>query len=155
MNRVATARLVYEHLRQADKDVTLLTGRMRAIDRDDVVRDLESLKTSAQREDRTRFIVATQTLEVGADLDFDGLVTKCASLDALRQCFGRLNRGGRDNLDARAAIVVRADQANPKTSDDPVYGTALAATWKWLKERANKDEIDFGYVWHYARRGGA
>ncbi len=146
VNRVATAKLVYEHLHKADKDVTLLTGRMRGIDRDDVVRDLESLKTGVQREDRTRFIVATQTLEVGADLDFDGLVTECASLDALRQRFGRLNRGGRDNIEARAAIVVRADQINPKTADDPVYGTALAETWQWLKERANKDQIDFGFA---------
>ena len=122
VNRVATARRVYEHLRKGDpdRDVTLLTGRMRAIDRDDVVRDLKSLKTGEDREDRTHFVVATQTLEVGADLDFDGLVTECASLDALRQRFGRLNRGGRDNIDARAAIVVRADQTNPKTSDDPV-----------------------------------
>ena len=146
VNRVATARLVHEHLDKADKDVTLLTGRMRAIDRDDVVHDLESLKTGASREDRTRFIVATQTLEVGADLDFDGLVTECASLDALRQRFGRLNRGGRDNIEARATIVVRADQTNPKTSDDPVYGTALAETWQWLNEKAGKDGIDFGYA---------
>ena len=146
VNRVATARLVYEHLRKDGKDVILLTGRMRAIDRDDVVHDLESLKTGAKREDRTRFIVATQTLEVGADLDFDGLVTECASLDALRQRFGRLNRGGRDNIEARAAIVVRADQTNPKTADDPVYGTALAETWQWLNEQAGKDAIDFGYA---------
>ena len=147
VNRVATAKLVYENLRKADKDVTLLTGRMRAIDRDDVVRDLESLKTGAEREERTRFIVATQTLEVGADLDFDGLVTECASLDALRQRFGRLNRDGR-SIDATAAIVVRADQTNPnsKTAEDPVYGTALTETWQWLKERANKDEIDFGFA---------
>ena len=146
VNRVATARLVHEHLRKDGKDVILLTGRMRAIDRDDVVHDLESLKTGAEREDRTRFIVATQTLEVGADLDFDGLVTECASLDALRQRFGRLNRGGRDNIEARAAIVVRADQTNPKTADDPVYGTALAETWQWLNEQAGKDAIDFGYA---------
>ena len=94
VNRVATAKLVYGELRKNGKDATLLTGRMRAIDRDDVVRDLESLKTGADREERTRFIVATQILEVGADLDFDGLVTECASLDALRQRFGRLNRDG-------------------------------------------------------------
>ena len=149
VNRVATARLVYEHLRRGDpdRDVILLTGRMRAIDRDHVVRDLKSLKTGEDREDRTRFVVATQTLEVGADLDFDGLVTECASLDALRQRFGRLNRDGRP-IEAKAAIVIRRDQTNPqsKTADDPVYGTVLAETWQWLKERANQDEIDFGFA---------
>lgn len=150
VNRVATARLVYEHLDKAGKDVALLTGRMRAIDRDEVVRDLESLKTGADREERTRFIVATQTLEVGADLDFDGLVTECASLDALRQRFGRLNRDGR-SIDARAVIVIRADQAkaNSKAANDPVYGKALAETWQWLNEKAGNDGIDFGYAAMY------
>ena len=148
VNRVATAKLVYEELRKDGKDATLLTGRMRAIDRDDVVRDLESLKTGADREKRTRFIVATQTLEVGADLDFDGLVTECASLDALRQRFGRLNRDGRRDIEAKAAVVVRADQANPasKTADDPVYGAALSETWQWLDAKSVDGEVDFGYA---------
>ena len=150
VNRVATARLVYEHLDKDGKDVVLLTGRMRAIDRDEVLRDLESLKTGktgADREERTRFIVATQTLEVGADLDFDGLVTECASLDALRQRFGRLNRDGR-SIDSRAVIVIRADQteANSKAANDPVYGEALTETWQWLSEKVGNDGIDFGYT---------
>ena len=146
VNRVATARLVHRKLAQYDRDVTLLTGRMRPIDRDDV--DLAELKTGAQRNlDHARFIVATQCLEVGADLDFDGLVTECASLDALRQRFGRLNRDGRP-IEARATIVIRSDQTNPSgmKGDDPIYGTALAATWQWLKSNSRKDEIDLGYA---------
>jgi CRISPR-associated endonuclease/helicase Cas3 len=148
VNRVATAKLAYEELRKDGKDATLLTGRMRAIDRDDIVRDLESLKTGADREKRTRFIVATQTLEVGADLDFDGLVTECASLDALRQRFGRLNRDGRRDIEAKATVVVRADQTNPasKTAYDPVYGAALSETWQWLNAKSVNGEVDFGYA---------
>ncbi len=146
VNRVDAARLVYQHLYKDGRDVTLLTGRMRAIDRDDVVRDLDSLKTGSPREDRERFIIATQTLEVGADLDFDGLVTECASIDALRQRFGRLDRDGRA-IEARATIVIRADQSRPNrgAGNDPVYGTALTETWQWLNEKAGKDGIDFGY----------
>lgn len=85
----------------------------------------------------------TQTLEVGADLDFDALVTECASLDALRQRFGRLNRMGRD-IAARGVILVRWDQE--KSSDeDPVYGGALAETWAWLNANLNGEgRIDFG-----------
>ena len=146
VNRVAVARAVYQRLNQKGRDAILLTGRMRSIDRDDVAGSLQPLKTGADRDGRERFVVATQTLEVGADLDFDGLVTECASLDALRQRFGRLNRAGRA-IEARSAIVTRADQTNPnsKTADDPIYGIALAETWQWLKQRADKDVIDFGY----------
>ena len=147
VNRVATAKLVYDHLRQEGRDVTLLVGRMRVIDRDDVVQRLRPLKTGAPREDVVRFVVATQTLEVGADLDFDGLVTECASIDALRQRFGRLNRGGR-RIEARSSIIIRSDQVNPnnRATDDPVYGLALVETWQWLNSQANDGMVDFGYA---------
>lgn len=158
VNRVATARAVHKILRPRFPESTvLLTGRMRPFDKDDTVREkLKPLSSGLAQEHRLaapRFVVATQTLEVGADLDFDLLVTECASLDALRQRFGRLNRMGlviesRDAegrpTGARAAILVRADQSE-KSDDDPVYGSALANTWRWLLEQAgDAGEIDFG-----------
>ncbi|MGI9301663.1 MAG: type I-G CRISPR-associated helicase/endonuclease Cas3g [Gammaproteobacteria bacterium] len=148
VNRVATARETYRLLRTTHGErATLLTGRMRAIDKDDAVVDrLEPLMSHhavGRQLDHPAFIVATQTLEVGADLDFDALVTECASLDALRQRFGRLNRMGRP-IEAHAVIFVRADQAE-KSDDDPVYGAALANTWNTLQKWATSDgEVDFG-----------
>ena len=149
-NRVATARETRRQLSSQEDVVTaLLTGRMRAADKDAAVARLKDLQLESGVS-RTRelpkpvIVVATQTLEVGADLDFDGLVTECASLDALRQRFGRLNRMGR-NIDARAVILIRADQARPKRDDDPIYGEALTNTWKWLNNHKNaEDEVDFG-----------
>ena len=150
VNRVATAREIYclLHSRE-DIDAVLLTGRMRPVDKEVLVQRLEPLQSS-QSAERTlakpMIVVATQTLEVGADLDFDGLATECASLDALRQRFGRLNRMGRE-IDARAAILIRGDQTGDK-GDDPVYGEALTKTWHWLNEcKDDNGEVDFGIAY--------
>lgn len=171
VNRVATARAIYEMLREqqtagdgtqtvpADASIELVIASMRPLDRDEQVERLRPLVGPARptRSERTSFVVATQCLEVGADFDFDVLITECASLDALRQRFGRLNRSGRD-VPVRAVIV--ADRKSIKPDDkldddkplDPIYGNALARTWNWLSERASEvtsdgkaiKQIDFG-----------
>ena len=147
VNRVAAARKTWRRLRERENiETVLLTGRMRPIDKDEVVDRLKPLQAGLSEKralPKPLVVVATQTLEVGADLDFDGLVTECASLDALRQRFGRLNRMGRP-IEARAAILIRGDQAGEK-ADDPIYGKALAKTWNWLNEcKDNNGEVDFG-----------
>jgi CRISPR-associated endonuclease/helicase Cas3 len=82
-------------------------------------------------------------------LDFDALVTEAASLDALRQRFGRLNRGGRE-ITTRAVIVLPGDQNLPtdKLDEaapcDPIYGNAIPRTWRWLSSLAQAGAVDFG-----------
>ena len=150
-NRVATAREVFRRLAiKPQVDAMLLTGRMRPVDKDSATRRLKQLSLHSARSsdrilDRPAIVAATQTLEVGADLDFDGLVTECAGLDALRQRFGRLNRMGRD-LECLAKIFIRGDQAKRSSAPDPVYGEALAKTWHWLKAVAKRGNgtVDFG-----------
>lgn len=152
VNRVATARETFRRLSE-HKDIIslLLTGRMRPVDKDAVVGRLQELNLHSSRSadrdlEKPVIVIATQTLEVGADLDFDGLITECASLDALRQRFGRLNRMGRD-IDALAKILIRGDQAKPKKGQeaDPIYGRALTNTWKWLNKHKNQNgDVDFG-----------
>ena len=148
VNRVATAKAIYEKLRENYKDqpevvVELVIGSMRPIDRDRQAERLQELvgPKRPERSEKTSFIVATQCLEVGADYDFDALICECASLDALRQRFGRLNRGGR-SIDAKAVILVdeKAIKDESKLDDsqplDRIYGNALSRTWNWLWDKA-------------------
>lgn len=139
VNRVLTARELKAEL---GDEAVLLTGRMRPLDRDKLF--AERLKPLLSNAEGTppRFVIGTQCLECGADFDFHALVTECASLDALRQRFGRLNRVAKRPT-AKAVIVVRADQCDD-SSTDPVYGSSLASTWKWLKGKATGDVFDFG-----------
>jgi CRISPR-associated endonuclease/helicase Cas3 len=95
-------------------------------------------------------MVSTQCIEVGADFSFDALLTEAASLDALRQRFGRLNRFGRSQS-ASATILIRDEDAK-EGADDFVYGTAMSECWRMLLEKAEtqpdgKSErklLDFG-----------
>jgi CRISPR-associated endonuclease/helicase Cas3 len=147
VNRVASAggiaRQLTELLR-SEARVTLLTGRMRPLDRDDVLRELRpAVQTGRERsaDGPKRVIVGTQCLEAGADFDFDALVTEAASLDSLRQRFGRVDRLG-EYRNAEGVIV-----HDKSTKDDPVYGNAIVETIRWFKEQEKerskklKDEL--------------
>ena len=129
-NTVARARAVFDTLARPDADTVLLTGRIRPADRDYLLRRgwYERVRAGRVRgPGRPLIVVATQTIEVGADIDADALVTESAPLDALIQRLGRLNRLG--HLDAAPAVVVHDPGCGP---DDPIYGPARLATWHWL-----------------------
>jgi CRISPR-associated endonuclease/helicase Cas3 len=154
VNRVGTARMVAAELKKEHgARVTLLIGRLRPLDREALTGEIQTrLSTNSDPADfdgKQDIVVSTQCLEVGADLDFDALVTEAASLDALRQRFGRLNRAGRD-ITPRAVIVLPADQNLPagklddKAPSDPIYGNAIPRTWHWLHSIAEQGFVDFG-----------
>lgn len=165
VNRVASAREVFQRLDEArrtgrcDADLLLLTGRCRPLDRDRLLRRFWSrLRAGRARTDSDArlIVVATQCIEAGANLDFDSIVTEIASLDALRQRFGRLDRFGElENTTAR--IVARTDHVHRNASADLIYGSALKTTWKALhdslpnakkkKPQAELPLIDFGIKW--------
>lgn len=145
VNRVKTARLVSQELAADGRNVHLLIGRMRPVDRMELAPDVRALTSDQQREERAPvFVVATQCLEVGADLDFDAIVTECASIDALVQRFGRLDRTGNlshSGVTPQGRIVIPAAMTDLKYRD-AVYGDALVQTWKWLE--SGGPVADFG-----------
>jgi len=136
-------------LAQAEANLLLITGRMRPIDRERLFGDvvMERLATGRKRmaSDRPLVVVATQCIEAGADLDFDCIVTEAASLDALVQRFGRVDRGGvlsASSSSRTSSIFIRtADMAG---DPHPVYGEALANTWNRLQEWSAGETVDFG-----------
>ena len=145
VNRVDLARGVFEALNGGDTDdAMLMIGRSRSVDRDRIVEKLSPFRTGAKDRSQAEplFIVATQCLEVGVDLDLDGLVTQAASFDALRQRFGRLNRAGRQ-VPAEGAVLARAEDI-AKKADDPVYGDRIRLTWEALQGLAEGGTVDFG-----------
>ncbi|QBS37675.1 type I-U CRISPR-associated helicase/endonuclease Cas3 [Thermaerobacter sp. FW80] len=148
VNRVGGARQVFQQLREQvgdEADAVLLTGRIRPYDRDRLLDRIRGRVVAGQRRqdaDRPLFVVATQTVEVGADFDFDALVTELAPLEALLQRFGRLNRTGAPR--PAPAIIARR-----KARNDSVYpADVLDACWNWLVARADdprRPQVDFGY----------
>lgn len=134
-NTVARARQVHAVLHKAamrgtdplGADVMLLIGRSRPADRDVLVAELQSRfgPGAAGSERSATVLVATQTIEVGANFDADALVSESAPWDSLVQRLGRLNRFG-DHPAACQAIVVHDG------TDDPVYGQPRSETWAFL-----------------------
>jgi CRISPR-associated endonuclease/helicase Cas3 len=161
VNRVLCARSVFRRLREIygpagegeppRADVLLVIGPAREADAEALGLRLDPIKTGRDAErlalPRPLIVVATQTIEAGVDLDFDALVTEVASLDALKQRFGRLNRAGR-GLTPYAAILADRDDERPGKDGDPVYGQAAAATWEALADLTKRSSggarIDFG-----------
>lgn len=153
-------------------EAVLMIGRSRAVGRDRIVKELDPFKTGKSRRRRAPaaaegpadddrlplfretidenadadagplFVVATQCLEVGVDLDLDGLVTQAAPLDALQQRFGRVNRAGRYVPAEGAVLALQEDVA--KKADDAIYGDRIAKTWDVLQRMAHDDAVDFG-----------
>lgn len=156
VNRVHTAEELARTLNEKVgevADVVLLTGRIRSFERDRLVKRWKPFLKARSPEDPEKpiLLISTQCIEVGADFSFDALVTECASLDALRQRFGRLNRMGRPGS-APAAIFIREQDAKDSEAD-PIYGAALSKTWELLNQKAKTGDetgerktINFGFT---------
>jgi CRISPR-associated endonuclease/helicase Cas3 len=155
VNRVQTAREIERILckRAAEMaDIVLLTGRIRPYERDRLVEKWKPFLKAASPEHPGKpvILVSTQCIEVGADFSFEALVTEAASLDALRQRFGRLNRMG-DEGSAPATIIIRGQDTKEGQSDS-IYGDAIRECWRLLTEKGTisskgkevERSIDFG-----------
>lgn len=131
VNAPRTARAVRDRLLKekksgpADMDIVVLTGQTREREAQEArARVLAGMGAGRGFEDRTRHlvVVATQTLEVGADIDAEFLVTESCGVRALTQRLGRLNRLG--SYPHARAIYVHCPPGRERPDGGwPVYGT--------------------------------
>ena len=135
------ARKAFERVRKRhgkEAEVLLLTGRQRE-------REAERLRarildpqegmagTSTVRRQRHLIVVATQTLEVGADIDAEFMVTEACGVRALTQRLGRLNRFGH-HVHARAVYVHIPPKGKKPEMSWPVYGKEPVRVLKRLQD---------------------
>ena len=149
-NTPKTARETFGRLRklmpEAESEVLLLTGLMREREAErvrarilDRRHGMAAARVDAASRQRHLIVVATQTLEVGADIDAEYLVTEACGVRALTQRLGRLNRLGR-YPHARAAYVhlppPKPKRGGKTTEPDawPVYGTEPTSVLERLQE---------------------
>ena len=135
-NTPRTARVVFERLRSKcgpSAEVLLSTGRSREPDaervRQRILDDLHGMpatRDEGTRRERHLIVVATQTLEVGADLDAEYLVTETCGVRALTQRLGRLNRLGLHPHSRAVYVHTPPPKKKGKTTRSeawPVYGS--------------------------------
>lgn len=133
VNRVDTAVRVAERLRGDGLDVELRVGRMRPYDLQRLMESKPGLFTT-DGDPATDVLVATQTLEVGVDVDLASMVTELAPGSALIQRAGRVNRLGRRET-ATVAVVGPVDDT--AITDCPPYAAAdLIDAFGWVTRRA-------------------
>ncbi len=140
-NTPGTARKTFERVRKRhgkEAEVLLLTGRQRE-------REAERLRarildpqegmtdTSTVQRQQHLIVVATQTLEVGADIDAEFMVTEACGVRALTQRLGRLNRFGH-HVHARAVYVHIPPKGKKPEMSWPVYGKEPVRVLKRLQD---------------------
>ena len=141
-NSPKTARAAFNRLRKQykeDADVLLLTGLAREREAERIrKRILDPVEGMAAARDATivrqqhLIVVATQTLEVGADVDAEYLVTEACGVRALTQRLGRLNRLGRHSHSRAIYVHLPSDTW-------PIYGVEPKVVFERLQAASRRD----------------
>ncbi|TVS77665.1 type I-G CRISPR-associated helicase/endonuclease Cas3g [Mycobacterium helveticum] len=152
VNTVPLAADITTRLKTAGLNAELLVGRMRPYDRAALEARRPNLLTVRGNPD-VDVLVATQTLEVGVDINLSALVTELAPASALAQRAGRVNRLG--NKRETEVVVIGPPPSSPllaeeidgknlrtltvypytRVGDNDAY-EHLRQTWEWLGKRA-------------------
>ncbi|MBB4663297.1 CRISPR-associated endonuclease/helicase Cas3 [Conexibacter arvalis] len=134
---VNTVEMALHVAAKLDGEVELVCGRMRPADVA-AMRDRRPGLLEPRGNADVDFLVSTQSLEVGVDLDLPAIVTAIAPAAALAQRAGRLNRGGRRDDAVLTVVAPRTlATAKPETLDRtfaPYTGADIVAAATWLAQ---------------------
>lgn len=137
VNHVDTAIRVAQRLRQATSgEVLAWIGRMRPLDLTRQRSEHPGAFT-VEGDSQVDFLVTTQTVEVGVDLDLAGLVTELASGSALAQRAGRVNRLGER---AVGPVVVMVPESGATRDVPPYTRHELESAYAWVHDLADTDD---------------
>lgn len=136
VNHVRTAIVIKEALvknkvLEKEEEVQLLVGRMRPYDLKKLQKKHSKLFTT-EGDKSVKVVVATQTLEVGIDVDFADLVTELAPASSLAQRFGRVNRLGH-RTDSKVVVIEPASGDLVKKDAPPYKAVDLSNAYAWLE----------------------
>lgn len=135
VNHVRTAISIKEALAKnkalGKDEVQLLVGRKRPYDLENLQEDHPNL-FSTRGDESVKVVVATQTLEVGIDVDFADLVTELAPASSLAQRFGRVNRLGL-RKDSKVVVIEPASSDLVKKDAPPYRAVDLSNAYAWLE----------------------
>lgn len=136
VNHVRTAiaikeALVKNKVLEKAEEVQLLVGRMRPYDLKKLQKKHSKLFTT-EGDKSVKVVVATQTLEVGIDVDFADLVTELAPASSLAQRFGRVNRLGH-RTDSKVVVIEPASGDSVKKDAPPYKAVDLSNAYGWLE----------------------
>lgn len=134
VNTVHSAIEIAAQLSEKGLNAVSWVGRMRPLDLARLKEAHQDLFT-VKGDSSVDVLVATQTVEVGVDLDLHGLVTELAPGSALAQRFGRVNRIG---LRPSAELVVLGPK--PPAADSEIYtAEELESAHAWINAKLDSD----------------
>lgn len=134
---VNTVRMALDVATLLDGEVEVVCGRMRPADVQRL-RDERPGLLDASGNPEVDYLISTQSLEVGVDLDLPAMVSMIAPASALAQRAGRLNRSGTID-DAVLTIVAPAGLAQADPTDlgkrfAPYDAEEIVAAASWIAE---------------------
>lgn len=126
--------LIQQELGKTKRTILLLTGTMRGLERDDLVKRPEFERfTKDATPGNTIYLICTSAGEVGIDISADHMVCDLSTFESMTQRFGRANRYG-----VRTQTCIHVVHPTSFDAEDDKVAAARQATLELLK-RLNGD----------------